>query len=295
TGGMIDDAMLFKMNEHCYRLICRSDYTGIWLQEQTQKLKLNRVWIKSVTDQLHNLSIQGPKSRDLLKSLNIRIPLHRPSIDELELFRFTIGKVSDIVSTHEIPLLISRTGHTNELGFEIWCHSSNSVKLWNKIWSNGQNPVYNLKPLGLLALNISRTEAGFLPFDYNFDGQTDAIEADIGFVMDYTKQEEFIGKQALIERKDRRQRQFVGLELHCNDDIENASQGDYVYLENSDQQIGIVISSCKSPILNKSIALAKIDTEFSGIGNRVEIRKRDDYEKSIPAMIVKYPFYDPKK
>ncbi|CAF1004114.1 unnamed protein product [Didymodactylos carnosus] len=287
---MIDDGTLFKLNQDRYRLVC-----GIWLREQAHKLELHRVWIKTSTDQIHNVSIQGPKSRDLLKSLNIRTTSQRPTISELKWFRFTIGKMDNLDGTCEIPLLISRTGYTGELGYEIWCHPSNSVKLWEKIWLNGQNPMFNLKPLGLLALDILRIEAGLIFFEYEFDEQTDPIEAGIEFAIDFAKQENFIGKQTLIKRKEYQRQKLVGLELHCNGGSEIGSHGDCVHLENSRQQIGIVTSGCKSPILNKSIALARISAEHSQVGNRVEIGKLDGYQKRIKATIVKYPFYDPEK
>ena len=105
-----------------------------------------------------------------------------------------------------------------------------------------------------------------------------------------TKNENFIGKDILIKRKDNPQKKFVGLELVGK---EKANHGDCIHIGRS--QIGIVTSGCLSPTLNKNIALCRVDIGHSELGTSVEVGKIDGHQKRIPAKIVPFPHYDPKK
>ncbi|MGH8245590.1 MAG: DUF1989 domain-containing protein, partial [Gammaproteobacteria bacterium] len=117
TGGMLDDGTLFRLGANNFRWICNQDYDGIWLRQQAAELGL-RVWVKSSTDQLHNLAVQGPRSRDILRNV-VWTPPSQPKLEELTWFRFTIGRIGDM---NGVPILVSRTGYTGELGYEVWCH-----------------------------------------------------------------------------------------------------------------------------------------------------------------------------
>jgi len=153
-----------------FRWIGGDDYSGLWLREQAQKLGLKAL-VKSSTDQLHNVAVQGPNSRDILKQI-IWTPPAQPTVEELGWFRFTIGRLSDM---HGLPVLVSRTGYTGELGFEIFCHPDDACAVWDAVWEAGQP--YGLTPLGLEALDILRIEAGLIFAGYEFCDQTDPFEA----------------------------------------------------------------------------------------------------------------------
>jgi aminomethyltransferase len=103
-------------------------------------------------------------------------------------------------------------------------------------------------------------------------------------------EEDFIGKTALLERKSHPQRKLVGLELEGN---EPAVHGDCVHVGR--QQVGVITSGTRSPILRKNIALCRIAVEHSALGAEVEVGKLDGYQKRIPATVVRFPFYDPEK
>ena len=188
-----------------------------------------------------------------------------------------------------IPLIVSRTGYTGELGFEIWCHPSNATTVWDKVMEAGKDE--GLIPAGFAALDLLRIEAGLILFGNEFDGQQDPFEAGIGFSVPLkSKTEDFIGRENLIKRKENPQKKLVGLELIGK---EIANHGDCVHIGRS--QVGIITSGCISPTLNKNIALCRIDVGHSEIGNDVEIGKIDGHQKRIPAKIVGFPHYDPKK
>ncbi len=284
NGSMFDDGTLLKMSDHGFRWICGDEYGGEWLKEQAKKKKYN-VLIKNSTDQINNISLQGPNSRKILEKF-IFTPPTQPSISELEWFRFTICRVKEL---NGIPLMVSRTGYTGELGYEIWCHPSDASKVWDVVMEEGKDE--GLIPAGFGALDLLRIEAGLILFGNEFDGQVDPFEAGVGFTVPLkTKTDNFIGKDELIKRKENPQKKLVGLELVGK---EKANHGDCVHLGRS--QIGIVTSGCISPTLNKNIALCRIDISHSEIGTDVEVGKIDGHQKRIPAKIVGFPHYDPKK
>ena len=284
NGFMFDDGTLLKMSDHGFRWICGDEYAGEWLKEQAKK-KNYKVRIKNSSDQISNISLQGPNSRKILEKF-IWTPPTQPKISELQWFRFTICRVKELSG---IPLLVSRTGYTGELGYEIWCHPSDAPKVWDVVMDAGKDE--GLIPAGFGALDLLRIEAGLILFGNEFDGQVDPFEAGVGFTVPLkTKNEDFIGKDTLIKRKENPQKKMVGLELAGK---EKANHGDCVHIGRS--QVGIITSGCISPTLNKNIALCRIDVGHSELDTEVEVGKIDGHQKRIPAKIVPFPHYDPKK
>ena len=136
-----------------------------------------------------------------------------------------------------------------------------------------------------------RIEAGLIFAHYEFDSETDPFEAGIGFAVPLkTKADDFIGKQALIQRKEHPRRKLVGLDIDAN---ETVGHGDCVHIGRA--QVGVVTSAMRSPILGKTIALARVDALNADLGTKVEIGKLDGHQKRIPATIVKFAHYDPDK
>ena len=284
NGLMFDDGTLLKMSDHGFRWICGDEYAGEWLKEQAKKKKF-KVRIKNSSDQISNISLQGPNSRKILEKF-VWTPPTQPKISELQWFRFTICRVKELSG---IPLLISRTGYTGELGYEIWCHPSDAPKVWDVVMNAGSDE--GLMPAGFGALDLLRIEAGLILFGNEFNGQTDPFEAGVGFTVPLkTKKEDFIGKDILIKRKENPQKKLVGLELAGK---EKANHGDCVHIGRS--QVGVITSGCISPTLNKNIALCRIDVDHSELGKEVEVGKIDGHQKRIPAKIVPFPHYDPQK
>jgi len=280
AGGMIDDATVFRLGQDNFRFVGGDDYDGVWLKEQAEARGLN-VWVKPSTDQLHNVAVQGPESRALLKEVVWTAPA-QPSLEELGWFRFLVGRVQ---APDGIPIVVSRTGYTGELGYEVWCHPDDAEGLWDAIWKAGE-----LTPFGLDALDIVRIEAGLIVAGNEYDQQIDPFEAGIGFAVDLRTEEDFVGRSALEERKEHPQRVLVGLEVAGN---ETPGHGDPVFVGR--QEIGVVTSGTRSPVLKKTIALARLATGFSELGTAVEVGRLDGLQKRLPATVVRFPFYDPEK
>ena len=284
TGGMLDDGTAFRMGPESFRWVCGDEYCGVWLREQAEKLGL-RVWVKSSTDQLHNLSIQGPKSREILKRVVWTRP-DQPSLEELGWFRFSIGRLGDFNGP---SIVVSRTGYTGELGYEVWCHPKDGVAVWDAIFEAGKP--HRIAPLGLDALDMLRIEAGLIFYGYEFTDQTDPFEAGIGFSVPLkSKEDDFIGRDALLRRREHPQKKLVGLEIHDYDAVAN---GDSVHVGR--HQVGEITSSTRSPILKKHIALCRMAVEYCNPGTVVEVGKLDGQQKRLPATVVPFPFYDPNK
>jgi len=277
-GGMIDDGTVMRLGPNNFRFICGSDYSGVWLRELAAKHGL-RAFVRSSTDQLHNISLQGPRAREILAPL-IFTPPAQPSIAELKWFRFTIGRLG---GPDGVPLVISRTGYTGELGYEIWVHPSNAAELWTTLATAG------VQPMGLAALDMLRIEAGLILAGYEFSDETDPYEAGIGFAVS-DREEDFIGRDALRRRAANPLRKLVGLVIDAGEPV---NHGDCVHVGRA--QIGVVTSAMRSPVLHESIALARIDAHHAVIGTEVEIGKLDGQQRRLKARVVRFPHYDPDK
>lgn len=284
NGCMLDDGTLFRMCENNFRWIGGCENGGKHLRKLAKEKNFN-VFVKSSTDQLHNIAVQGPKSRDTLKKI-IWSATTQTKIEELNWFRFTFARIG---GEFGIPVMVSRTGYSGELGYEVFAHPKDCDAVWDAINEAGKE--FDIQPCGLDALDVLRIEAGLIFAGYEFCDQTDPFEAGISFTVPLkTKEDDFCGKEALIARKELPQRILVGLEL---DDNEVATHGDGVYVDR--QKIGEITSATISPILKKNIALCKISITSSEIGTRVEVGKLDGHHKRLKATIVAFPFYDPEK
>jgi glycine cleavage system T protein (aminomethyltransferase) len=283
TGGMIDDGTVFRIAPTNFRFVGGSEYDGIWLREQAERLGL-RVWVKESTDELHNVAVQGPASRDLLTPLMWTAPAQTP-FAELTWFRFSVARLG---GPQGLPLIASRTGYSGELGYELFCHPRDAAALWDAVLEAGAP--HGLVPLGLDALDMLRIEAGLAFPGVEFDDQVDPFEAGIGFTVTADKDEDFVGREALAERRAHPQRVLVGLELEGN---EPAAHGDCVHVARP--QVGVVTSGTRSPVLQKNIALCRMNVRYAEPGTEVEVGKLDGHQKRIPATVVRFPFYDPEK
>jgi len=280
TGGMIDDATVFRLAPQNFRLVCGDAYCGVWLRQLAADRGLS-AWCRSSTDQLHNLAVQGPRSRDILSGIVVTPP-HRPSLAELGWFRCTIGRIG------AASVVVSRTGYSGELGYEIWCHPDAAATVWDAVWAAGQP--HGLAPMGLAALDMLRIEAGLVFAGAEFCDQTDPFEAGIGFAVPANKADRFIGDEALARRRAHPQRQLVGLTIASE---ETVGHGDPVFCGRA--QVGIVTSATRSPVLRAHIALARVDVSCAAVGQALEIGKLDGRQKRLSAAVTRFPHYDPDK
>lgn len=284
NGGMLDDGTVFRLGQNNFRWIGGDDQSGLWLRQQAEKMGY-KAWVRSSTDQMHNIAVQGPKSRDILKEIIWTAP-SQPAIGELAWFRFAVARIGHFEGA---PVVVSRTGYTGELGYEIFCHPKDAGAVFDAVWEAGQN--YGIVPMGLEALDMVRIEAGLIFAGYEFSDQTDPFEAGIGFTVPLkSKADDFIGKEALLKRKENPRHKLVGLEIDANDAV---GHGDCVRIGRA--QVGVVTSGMRSPILKKNIALARVDVAHAELGTEVEIGKLDGQQKRLPGRIVRFAHYDPDK
>jgi len=283
-GGMIDDGTVFRLGDNNFRWVGGNDFSGVWLREQAEKMGID-VWVRNSTDHLCNIAIQGPRSRDILERIIWTAPV-QPNMSELQWFRFSVARLKDF---HGPSCVVSRTGYSGELGYEVFCHPRNAQEIFDVIWDAGQE--FELTPLGLEALNMLRVEAGLIFAGYEFTDQIDPFEAGIGFTVPLkTQTADFIGRTALEKKKAYPQKKLVGL------DIEGGlvpSSGDCIRLGRA--QIGEITSAVKSPILDKTIALARISVEHSEVDTEIEVGQLDGFQKRLPAKVVSFPHFDPTK
>ena len=283
-GGMIDDGTVFRLGEDNFRWIGGCDASGEWLRQQAVERGMN-AWVRASTDHLHNLAVQGPLSRDILSKV-VWTPPTQASVEELAWFRFSVGRIGDF---HGPSVVVSRTGYSGELGYEVFCHPRDAMAVFDAIWEAGE-PM-GLAPLGLAALDWLRIEAGLIFADYEFSDQTDPFEAGIGFTVPLkSKEDDFIGRAALERRKAHPQRRQVGLELEGNVVPGN---GDCVRIGRA--QVGEVTSAMRSPWLGKVIALARMDVAHADAGTAVEIGQLDGLQKRLKASVTAFPHFDPTK
>lgn len=283
-GGMIDDGTLFRLGAQNFRWIGGSDEGGVWMREEAARLGLN-VMIRASTDQMHNLAVQGPRSRELMCEIIWTAP-HQPALADLGWFRFTVGRIG---GAEGVPVVVSRTGYTGELGYEIFCHPKDGKAVFDAVFGAGAK--FGIKPMGLAGLDLCRIEAGLVFAGYDFSDQTDPFEAGIGFTVPLkSKTADFVGREALIRRKETPARKFVGLEIEGQDPV---FHGDCVRIGRA--QVGEVCSAMHSPRTNQWIALARLDVAHAEPGTAVEVGKLDGHLKRIAARVAPFPHYDPKK
>ena len=283
-GGMVDDGTVFRLGDDNFRWVGGNDLSGLWLREQAQQRGMD-VWVRTSTDQLANVAVQGPKSREILKRILWTGPTWQ-TVGELGWFRFSVARLGDF---HGMALIVSRTGYTGELGYELFCHPKDARTLFEAVMEAGEP--FGIAPMGLGALDMVRIEAGLVFAGAEFSDRTDPFEAGIGFTVPLkSKAGDFIGREALARRKAHPVRKLVGLDLEGG---QTPSNGDCVRAGRA--QVGEITSAVRSPILGKVIALCRMDVAHAAPGTEVEVGRLDGHQKRIPARVVPFPHFDPEK
>ncbi|MHB1509075.1 MAG: aminomethyltransferase family protein [Acidimicrobiales bacterium] len=281
SGNTVDDGTVFRFGPNRFRWVGYTDEDETWFADQAARLGLE-VALENSTDRLHNLAVQGPASREILVGL-LATPPGRPSLADLGWFRFTEGRLS--ASGPEV--LVSRTGYSGELGYEIWCHPDDGPQVWDLVWAAGKEK--GIAALGLDALDLVRVEAGLIFKGYEYEGSEDPFEAGIGFTVPRNKEADYIGKAALEARRAKPTHKLVGLDIDADEPF---AHGDAVLA--GDGEVGVVTSGVRSPILDKNIALARVAAGSAALGQALKV-VRAGTEESATAQVVRFPFYDPDK
>ena len=288
-GKVIDDGTIFKHSSEHFMLCCAVKILN-WLNDSAIGFD---VTIKDVTDTIAALSIQGPTSCSTLKNYGADL---LENMKPFEMKQYNINGYN---------VLISRTGFTGDLGYELWTDPQNAETMWDSVMEAGS--LLKIRPFGMNALEMTRIEAGFIQTNTDFVAAEDALrpvrmrspyEIGMGWLVHLNKKNYFVGKNALKKEKQSgtTERCLVGLDI----DGDKPAHGSVIYNEKK-EDIGIVTAALWSPTLKKNVALASLkrpygikikDNIFAEIYHPEEIEYRKIWAK---CKIVKRQFYSPER
>ena len=289
-GKMIEEGTVFRLAENDF-ILNAALHQLHWLGEAAYGFD---VAIEEVTDRLCGLSLQGPTSRDILAAFGIA------GIEKLPHF----GIRETTVDGHW--LRIDRAGYTGDLGYEIWVEPKDALWLWETLFRLGER--YKIAPIGSLAVDMARIEAGFILVDIDYIGALHAvrptqrqspIEAGIGWVVGFKKQAYFAGKRALMKEKaDGSSRHILtGIEIEGR----KPAPGAFLYADREARvEIGLTTSALWSPTLKKNIAFAQVPPAYAAPGRQMWIEIWYPKERKIERSMVRCRarsrmFFDPPR
>ena len=276
-GQMIMDGTIFKYaDDHCFS-ITSYDSDLDWFRKVASDGGLD-VQVEDVTPAMPHLQVQGPKSRDILAPITEGVDLN-----ELRYFRF----VPEDVKVGGVPCMVSRTGYSGELGYELYCKPDNAADLWNAVLEAGRPN--GMLPIGLSAIETLRIESGLLfpDIDY-FQHKTDPFEVRLDKLVKLDKPGDFIGKAALKRiAEEGTPRLLTTLRLEGDETPEYGAA-----VTKDGNEVGTVRSPAKSPTFGEQLAMAAIDRELDREGTQVEVALGDG---TVPATVAPFPLYDPQK
>lgn len=277
-GKMWMDGTIFKYSDdHCFS-ITSFDSDLDWFRKVSSDAGFE-VEIADVTKDLPHLQVQGPKSREILGSI-----VEGTDIDRLRYFRF----VPEGVTAGGVPIMLSRTGYSGELGYELYCKPADAPALWSAVLEAGKP--HGMLPIGLSAIETLRIESGLLfpDIDY-FPQQTDPYEVRLDKVVKLDKRGDFIGKEALAEIAAKgTPRLLTTLRIEGE---EVPEYGAAVHKDGN--EVGTVRSPCQSPSFDMEvIAMAAVDRALNEIGQEVEVALGDG---TVKAKVDAFPLYDAEK
>ena len=281
-GTIIDDGTLFRIGQNLFRWCCGTEESGRVLTTLAEQESL-QVRIMALGNSMPNLAIQGPRSRELLNDLMFTQP-HVPSITDMKWFGATIARFHDRDGP---PLMLTRSGYTGELGYELFCDKSDALQVWDAISEAGK-PL-GLEPMGSAALDTVRIEAGLMAAGAEFGDGISVFESGLEFAVDFAKAD-FVGKAALERTKGANRFALRGL-IFDSDEFPLSGQQVYV----GERPVGVVTSATHSPSLECGIAMARISVEKSETGMELEVGQMDGHMKRLAAKVVDIPFVDPKR
>ena len=298
-GKVIDDGTITQLEQNKYRWTA-ADPSLRWFRQNGLNMDVR---VEDISEKIAALALQGPTSGKLLKAGA------EAEIANLKYFRMTQGKIAGV------PVDISRTGYTGDLGYEIWVSWDDAVKVWDALMDVGKR--FDIQAAGMLALDVARIEAGLLLIEVDYNSSKKALIAsqkyspyELGFgKMVHLEKENFVGRSALaVAQKQGVPRQLVGLEIDWTE-VEaryekfgltpaaptQASRVHVpVYL--GEKQAGKATSTTWSPLLKKMIALASVDTEHSKIDTKLQMEITiEAMRQRVTARVVKLPFFSPAR
>ena len=266
NGGIVDDFLLYMIAKNNYLLVVNASN----MEKDLAWINKHNTFGCTVDNQSDNfslLAVQGPKSIELLQELT------SVDLSEIKYYNFRIGSIADIDE-----VILSRTGYTGEIGFEIYVKNESVKQLWDALFATS----IEMKAIGLAARDTLRLEKGYCLYGNDINDTTSPIEAGLSWITKFTK--EFVNHDNLKAQKEAgATKKLVGLELIDKGIARNG----YPIVNAEGNKIGIITSGTMSPTLNKAIAMAYVPKEFSKLDSEILIKVR---KKLIRAKVVKMPF-----
>ena len=299
NGKVIDDGTVQRLSENKFR-ITSAEPNLEWIESNS--IGMNVV-VKDDSFTTAALALQGPNSRAILNSISSK------SLDSLKFFWMMETTFEDI------PVSISRTGYTGDLGYEIWMDPSDALNVWDLLIDKGKP--FGITPTGLHALDVARVEAGLILLDVDYISSRHALiesrksspyELGLGWAVKM-KKGNFIGKQSLLKELDHKSGwSFVGIEIEWPEfekhyrnvglapGLPSTAWRTSTPLYNQNDQVGYATSGTWSPILKRYIALAHIKSKYAKEGSELKFElKVEHFRKLTKATVVKTPFFDPER
>jgi aminomethyltransferase len=286
-GRIIDDGTVFRLADDRFMLTCGSPCTA-WLRKST--FGFRDVTVTDISDTLAGLSFQGPMTCTVLRNMGLDGIENAKAFDIL-LFPF-----------HGDTLMVSRTGFTGDLGYELWIASELALDLWDELYAAGEN--YGIQPYGETATNMARLEAGFIMPDVDFTEALKTVhfehdqtpfELQLGWLVDFDKPH-FSGRRALLREKQAGPKwTLVRLDIEGNWPAEGAIMYDS---KSCRAEIGYVTSAMWSPTIKANIALAMIRSKYLDGELWAEIYHAKDlrqYRRVARATRINKPFLTPPR
>ena len=298
-GKVIDDGTVTRLSERTYRWTA-ADPNLRWLTENSRGLDVE---VEDISEQVAALALQGPTSAGLLQRVSTA------PIESLKYFRVASGEIAGV------PVDVSRTGYTGDLGYEIWMPWKEALRVWDAIADAGE--AFDLHPAGMLALDVARIEAGLLLIDVDFHSSRKAMietqkyspfELGLSRLVDLRKGA-FIGRRALLAEQRRGvRRQIVGLEVDWTE-VERlyevvglpptapaTASRVAVPVYRDGRQVGRATSTTWSTMLKKMIALATVDAPHYAVGTTLKLEITvEAVRHQATATVVKTPFFNPPR
>ena len=269
TGGVVDDLLAYRFSENHYFLCVNasnSDKDYDWIARHASSFNVN---IKNTSSETSQLALQGPDAKNVLQSLcDI-------SLDDLSYYNFRRGMVNNVES------LISRTGYTGEDGFELYLSPEKVSEVFRSLMEQGRS--YGIQPIGLGARDTLRIEMGYPLYGNEIDNNPTPLDAGLGWVIKFDKGE-FLGRGSLLKQKEQGspRRKLVGLKLLAR----GVPRAHYQVFKNG-ESVGEVTSGTFSPTLNTGVGLCYVSSEYSDIGNHLDVKIRDQL---VATEVIKLPF-----
>lgn len=269
-GGIVEDAVLVRFSPERFWWVGGLGFAHQWIYGNSIG---RNVTVTSRLDRTHIASLQGPKSRDILQRTC------NADISELGFYAMTEARIADT------PVVITRTGYTAELGYEIYMDSDKGEGVFARLWQECEHAGGKLCGSG--TLDLRRVEAGLIDFSSDFDWHHTPHQVGLGWMLNMNKGF-FHGRDALSTETARNPRQqLAGLRLEGND---AGLKGDKVLVDG--RPIGEITSAVVSPTLGESIAIAMIDRELTVVGQKIEVAMAGD---RVAGKVSAMPFLDPER